>query len=120
VGNLHVNFTIAVYSPTNITSLFYLVSKFSYFCICDTPLNCYYFTHQSHPFAHLSNVFSTLTNSLSKMQLIRNLYFSYCRYVVELCIVDRLSTIKLSKNRMHRILNLNLNKPITAYACAMF
>jgi len=31
-------------------------------------------------------------------------------------------TIKLSKkNRMHRILklNLNLNKPITPYACAM-
>jgi len=26
---------------------------FSYFCICDTPLNCYYFTHQSYPFAHL-------------------------------------------------------------------
>jgi len=39
VGNLHVNFTIVVYSPTNITSLFYPVSKFSYFCICDTPLN---------------------------------------------------------------------------------
>jgi len=46
VGNLHVNFTIVVYSPTNITSLFYPVSKLSYFCICDTPLNCYYFTHQ--------------------------------------------------------------------------
>jgi len=38
VGNLHVNFTIVVYSPTNFTSLFYPVSKFSYFCICDTPL----------------------------------------------------------------------------------
>jgi len=31
VGNLHVNFTIAVYSPTNITSSFYPISKFSYF-----------------------------------------------------------------------------------------
>jgi len=31
VGNLHVNFTVAVYSTTNITSLFYPVSKFSYF-----------------------------------------------------------------------------------------
>jgi len=51
VGNLHVNFTIVVHSPTNITSLFYPVSKFSYFCIFDTPLNCYYFTDQSHPFA---------------------------------------------------------------------
>jgi len=41
---------------------------------------------------------------------------------VQLCIADRLSTIKLSKNRMHRILNLNLNlnKPIVPYACAMF
>jgi len=29
VGNLHVNFTIVVNSPTNITSLFYPVSKFS-------------------------------------------------------------------------------------------
>jgi len=37
VGNLHVDFTIVVYSPTNITSLFYPVSKFSNFCICDTP-----------------------------------------------------------------------------------
>jgi len=27
VGNLHANFTIAVYSPTNITSLFYPVSN---------------------------------------------------------------------------------------------
>ena len=26
---------------------------FSYFCVCDTPLNCYYFTQQSYPFAHL-------------------------------------------------------------------
>jgi len=34
-------------------SLLYHVSKFSHFCICDTPLNCYYFTHQSQPFAHL-------------------------------------------------------------------
>ena len=29
VGNLHINFTMVVYSPTNITSLFYPVSKFS-------------------------------------------------------------------------------------------
>jgi len=54
VGNLHVNFTILVYSPTKPTSLFYPVSKFSYFCICDTPLNCYYFTSQSYLFAHLT------------------------------------------------------------------
>jgi len=54
VGNLHVNFAILVYSPTKITSLFYPVSKFSYFCICNTPLNCYYFTHQSYSFAHLT------------------------------------------------------------------
>jgi len=27
----------------------------SYCCICDTPLNCYYFTHQSYPFAHLTS-----------------------------------------------------------------
>ena len=39
VESLHVNFTIVVYCPTNITSLFYPVSKFSYFGICDTPLN---------------------------------------------------------------------------------
>jgi len=38
VGSLHVNFTIVVYSPTNITSLFYLVSKFSYICTCDTQI----------------------------------------------------------------------------------
>ena len=63
MGNLHVNF-IVVYSPINITSLFYPVSKFSYFCICDTPLNCYYFTHQTHPFAHLTS-FRGLQNSLS-------------------------------------------------------
>jgi len=55
VENLHVNFTIVVYSPPKITSLFYSVSKFSYFCICNTPLNCYYFTHQSYPFAHLTS-----------------------------------------------------------------
>jgi len=67
VGNLHVNFTIAVYSPTNITFLFYPVSKFSYFCIYNTPLNCYYFTHQSQPFAvaHLTS-FRRLQNSPSK------------------------------------------------------
>ena len=53
MGNFHVNFTILVYSPTKITSLFYSVSKLSYFCICDTPLHCYYFTHQSYQFAHL-------------------------------------------------------------------
>jgi len=124
VRNLHVNFTTVVYSPTNITSLFYPVSKFSYFSICDTPLNCYYFTHRSHPCAHLTS-FRRLQNSLSKTRLIRknrNSYFSYLRYVVLLCIADRLSTIKLSKNRMHRMLklNLNLNKPITPYTCAMF
>jgi len=78
VGNLHVNFTVAVYSPTNITSLFYPVSKFSYFCICDTPLNCYHFTHQRHPFAHLTS-FRHLQNSLSETRLIRNSYFSYRR-----------------------------------------
>jgi len=76
VGNIHVNFNIIVYSPTNITSLFYPISKFSYFCICDTPLNCYYFTHQSHPFAHLTS-FRRIQNSLSKTWLIRNSYFSY-------------------------------------------
>ena len=37
MGNIHVSFTNVVYSPTNITSLFYPVSKFSYFCICDRP-----------------------------------------------------------------------------------
>jgi len=31
VGNLDVDFTIAVYSSANITALFYPVSKFSYF-----------------------------------------------------------------------------------------
>jgi len=31
VGNLHVNFTIVVYSSTNVTCLFYPVSKCSYF-----------------------------------------------------------------------------------------
>ena len=36
--NEQLKLTIAVYSPTNITSLFYPVSKFSYFCICHTPL----------------------------------------------------------------------------------
>ena len=49
VGKLDVNFTILVYFPTKITSLFYPVSKFSYFCICYIPFNCYYFTHQSYP-----------------------------------------------------------------------
>jgi len=24
-------------------------------CICDTPLNCYHFIHQSYPFAHLTS-----------------------------------------------------------------
>jgi len=52
VGNLHVNFTILVYTPTKITSLFYPVSTLLYICICDTLLNWYYFTHQSYPFAH--------------------------------------------------------------------
>jgi len=62
-----------------------------------------------------------LQNSLSNTRLIRNSYFSYLRYVVQLCIADRLSMIELSKNRMHRILklNLNLNYTITPYACAM-
>ena len=55
MGNLHVNFTILVYYPTKITSLFYPVSKFSYFCIGDTPLDCCYFTHQSYSFAHLTS-----------------------------------------------------------------
>jgi len=54
VGNLHVNFTILVYSPIKITSLFYPVSKLSY-SHCDTLLNCYYFTHQSYSFAHLTS-----------------------------------------------------------------
>jgi len=68
-----VNFTIAVYSPTNITSLFYPVSKLSYFCICDNPLNCYHFTSQSHPFAHVGlTSFRRLQNSLTKTRLIRN------------------------------------------------
>ena len=106
MGNLHVNFTIVVYSSTNITSLFYAVSKFSQFCICDTPLNCYDFTHQSHPFAHLTS-FRRLQNSLSKTRLIRNSNFSYrrCGATVH-SETDRLSTIKLSKTRMHRILKL--------------
>jgi len=89
VGNLHINFTTAVYSPTNITSLFYPVSEFSYFCTCDTPLNCYHFTRQSYPFAHLTS-FRRLQNSLSKTRLFRNSYFSYRRYVVQLCTADRL------------------------------
>ena len=54
-GKFIFNFTILVYSPTKITSLFYPVWKFSYFCICDNPLNCYYFTQQSYPFAHLTS-----------------------------------------------------------------
>jgi len=41
--------------------------------------------------------FRHLQNSLSKKRLIRNSYFSYHRYVVQLCIADRLSMIKLSK-----------------------
>jgi len=81
VGNLHVNLTIVVYSPTNITSLFYPLSKFSYFCICDTPLNCYYFTHQSHPFAHLT--------FFSPHYKIRNSYCHYRRYVVQVCIAEQ-------------------------------
>jgi len=56
VGNLQVNFTILVHFPTKITSLFYPVFKFSYLCICDIPLNCYYFTNQSYPFAHLTSI----------------------------------------------------------------
>jgi len=121
VANLHVNFTIVVYSPTNITSLFYPISKFSCFCICDTPLNCYYFTHQSHPFAHLTS-FAELQNSLSKTRLICNSYFRYRRYVVQLCIAylywNRLSTIKhFYKNRMHRILKLELEQ--TNNDCAL-
>jgi len=55
MGNLHVNFTTLVYSLAKITSLFYPVSKFSYFCICNSPLNCYYFTRQSYPFEHLTS-----------------------------------------------------------------
>ena len=41
-------------------------------------LNCYYFTHQSHPFAHLTS-FRRLRNSLSKTRLNHNSYFSYRR-----------------------------------------
>jgi len=48
------------------------------FCICDTPLNCYHFTRQSHPFAHLTS-FRGLQKSLSKIRLIRNSYFNYRR-----------------------------------------
>jgi len=89
VGNLHVNFTILVYSPTKITSLFYPISKFSYFCICYTPLNCYYFTRQSHPFAHLTSfrritIFTTVYGS-SVMQLpyciCFNIYIRQTEYV---------------------------------------
>jgi len=68
-------------------------------------------THQS---------FRRLQNSLSKTRLIRNSYFSYRRYAVQLCIAE--TEYELSKKRMHRIqnLSLNLNKPMTTYACAMF
>ena len=38
----------------------------------------YYFTHQSHPFAHLTT-FRRLQNSLSETRLIRNSYYSYRR-----------------------------------------
>jgi len=41
------------------------MSKFSYFCICDTPLNCYYITHQSYPSAHLEVHRSMGTCSIS-------------------------------------------------------
>ena len=35
----------------------------SYFCIWNTPLNCYYFSHQSYPFAHLGlTSFCRITN----------------------------------------------------------
>ena len=121
VGDLHVNFTIVVYSPTNITSLFYPVYKFSYFCICDTPLNCYYFSHQSHPCAHLTSF-----RRIAKFTYVKRDYFAtpisaigavWCNCAQR----KRLSTIKLfSKNRMHRILKLELELQQTNNACAMF
>jgi len=53
VGNFHINFKILVYSPTKLLPYFIPFLN-SHFCICNTPLNCYYFTHQSYPFAHLT------------------------------------------------------------------
>jgi len=128
VGNLHINFTILVYSPAKITSLFYPVSKLSYFCICDTPLNCYYFTHQSDPFAHLTSFcritkFTTVYGSSviqlpsTPIEAVRvrspvNIRFS-------IYVGTDMSTIKrFSKNRMHRVLELELEE--TNNDCAMF
>jgi len=34
---------------------YFIPFLYSQICICDTPLNCYYFTHQSYPFAHLTS-----------------------------------------------------------------
>ena len=103
MGNLHINFTILVFSPTKITSLFYPVSKFSYYCICDTPLNGYCFTHQSYSYS--GHLLSSPHDSLQ------------CLYW------NRLSMIKLfSKNRMHRILKLELEleqtKPLCIVQCS--
>ena len=126
MGNLHVNFTILVHSPTNIASLFYPVSKFSYFRICDTPLNCYYFTHQSYPFAHLTSFcritkFTTVYGS-SLIELPSAPTEAVCsphkKYLLQYLYWNRLSTIKLSKNRMHRVLELELEQ--TNNDCAMF
>jgi len=111
-GNLHVNFAILVYSATKITSLFYPVAKFSHFCICDTPLNCYYFTHQSYPFAHLTS-FRRITKftTVYGRSVIQN------RHCIRFSIYIGTDWVRLnffSKNRMHKILELELlNKPIT-------
>jgi len=53
--------------------------------------------------------FRQLQNSLSKTRLIRNSYFSYRCYVVQLCTAEQTEYDEtFSKDRMHRILKLEL------------
>jgi len=81
VGNLHVNFTILVYSPTRIISLFYPISKFSHFAFA--------ILHQIATILpikvihlHILLLFAALLNSLYKTRVIRNSYFCCRRYGV--------------------------------------
>jgi len=101
VENLHVNFTILVHSPTKITSLFYPVSKSSYFCIYDTPLNNCYFIHQSYPFAHLTSFrritkFTTAWFNSHPLPLKPS---QSGKYSLQYLYWNRLSTVKASHTR---------------------
>jgi len=125
-------------TTTTTTPYFIPFLNSHYFCICDTPLNCCYFTYQSYPFAHLtafrriikfttvygSSVIQLPSAAIEPVRSLINTVFQSHRYMAMLYLLqylywNRLSTIKLfSKNRMHRVLELELEQ--TNNNCAMF